>query len=546
MAEDPAFCFIGCIGGHSHEPPDHLKEILPRVFEIAPVSNPDGVNGIRLHTRRRSRLDHEPRHRRDWGALSRADELPHQDQLGAILASGQYLWGDFAAIREANFDPARRAVFHYAVFAHEAGGENAAGVLGIGPRDSRQRLHRVRSQHRMVTTSPGITTTLHEFGHTLGLFHGGDQPFGNGKPNYLSVMNYSFSFDGLIENGDDGILDFSRRALDDLDEQSLDENAGLDLESAIKSSVYYCDLFVVPDPLDPDVQGPQPIQQGGGPVDWNCDGDTDDVVAANVNSIPLIGSLFPELLTGFDDWANLRFDGGAVGRLQVPDLPDSTPVDEGITQEGRDALPRPYATRLEVPELVIVPVGSATHARRRRDQRRRQCRHDRRDRRRTPGLFHRAIPHSNSIQVKADPYSWSCRPCPQADSAAGDTTRFTVEAVSRGNPNRTASETVRVEVAEIDADRAVSTLAELIDTLDPALFRAPGNQVAFTTQVANALDDLAAGRTVQARRTFENLLVRVDGCTDATPMSTADLNDWVDDCPAQLALRQLLTAAAEG
>ena len=37
---------------------------------------------------------------------------------------------------------------------------------------------------------------MHELGHNLGLRHGGDD-LPNFKPNYLSVMNYSFQLTGL-------------------------------------------------------------------------------------------------------------------------------------------------------------------------------------------------------------------------------------------------------------------------------------------------------------------------------------------------------------
>lgn len=41
--------------------------------------------------------------------------------------------------------------------------------------------------------------TMHELGHNLGLMHGGAADCTNQKPNYLSVMNYSFYGGGLIE-----------------------------------------------------------------------------------------------------------------------------------------------------------------------------------------------------------------------------------------------------------------------------------------------------------------------------------------------------------
>ena len=63
---------------------------------------------------------------------------------------------------------------------------------------------------------------MHEFGHSLGLHHGGrdDVQF---KPNYLSVMNYMFQMRGRVP---DRPLDYSRSALPPLDEHALVDGAG--------------------------------------------------------------------------------------------------------------------------------------------------------------------------------------------------------------------------------------------------------------------------------------------------------------------------------
>jgi hypothetical protein len=64
---------------------------------------------------------------------------------------------------------------------------------------------------------------MHEFGHSLGLHHGGrnDDQF---KPNYLSVMNYLFQMRGRVN---DRPLDYSRFALPPLNENALVESAGI-------------------------------------------------------------------------------------------------------------------------------------------------------------------------------------------------------------------------------------------------------------------------------------------------------------------------------
>jgi CSLREA domain-containing protein len=66
-------------------------------------------------------------------------------------------------------------------------------------------------------------TLMHEFGHLLGLDHGGLDGT-NAKPNELSVMNYTLSYEYPVAGRP---LDYSRWALAPLDELHLDEAAGV-------------------------------------------------------------------------------------------------------------------------------------------------------------------------------------------------------------------------------------------------------------------------------------------------------------------------------
>jgi hypothetical protein len=64
---------------------------------------------------------------------------------------------------------------------------------------------------------------MHELGHSLGLRHGGTENR-NYKPNYFSIMNYSYAWATVIQ---DRKLDYSRVKVGDLDEQVLDEASGV-------------------------------------------------------------------------------------------------------------------------------------------------------------------------------------------------------------------------------------------------------------------------------------------------------------------------------
>ena len=138
-------------------------------------------------------------------------------------------------------------------------------------------------------------TFMHELGHNLGLHHGGVEPT-NYKPNYLSVMNYSFQ-SGIPYAATLGSetpvgrrLDFSRQALATLDEADLDETVG------INAGTTDITVFFRPD------QGSVGVGPATGPIDWNGNGDASERhVASNLAELE-----FPEQLAGFDDWSYVR------------------------------------------------------------------------------------------------------------------------------------------------------------------------------------------------------------------------------------------------
>ena len=76
-------------------------------------------------------------------------------------------------------------------------------------------------------------TTVHEIGHNVGLHHGGKEPiWGNAttptkvepncKPNYLSIMNYLFVANGLLDDLNQPHVNYS--GLGPLDIASIDES----------------------------------------------------------------------------------------------------------------------------------------------------------------------------------------------------------------------------------------------------------------------------------------------------------------------------------
>ena len=118
---------------------------------------------------------------------------------------------------------------------------------------------------------------MHELGHNLRLQHGGGD-WTNNKPNYLSVMNYTFQVSGIPPTDPDGggpligRIDYSRSALPTLVESSLSEPAGIG--DGGDNTFYAC-----PGTFTLGATG-----TGTGGINWNCDTDAlDNPVSSDVN-----------------------------------------------------------------------------------------------------------------------------------------------------------------------------------------------------------------------------------------------------------------------
>ncbi len=183
---------------------------------------------------------------------------------------------------------------------------------------------------------------MHELGHNLGLLHGGNEPTLN-KPNYLSVMNYTFQLTGLIPwAGNQAVMDYSRRQLNPLNEALLDESVGIGEPAFVtfwKCPPHntYLDFFPP------------------GTLDWNLDGLINPgTVAAELNCD---GAM--TILTGAEDWSALRFDGeGMIGNSAGVDLVDrmNTEAGEGSIDEVLANVPPEVANAESVAPLDVATV----------------------------------------------------------------------------------------------------------------------------------------------------------------------------------------------
>jgi uncharacterized repeat protein (TIGR01451 family) len=284
-------CDPSAPGDHSHGPLPVVGSLptgtsldaVVTSFANAPVANPDGSTGITLHI--------------DIGQLGGggpSPEVPNLDFFAAGPAS-------FEAYKRANFAPNRQRVFRYGVLKHEGSGRGEiwGNDFWSGAQYNTQPLQAV--------------DFMHELGHTLGLRHSGGADRPNCAPNYLSVMNYTFSTTGIPPTLR---VDYSSQALNPLVEGALNEGTpmgdGIDhTGDAIDQTIYSAGGRVV---------GPNAATAGNIGIDWDNDGipgETGASTSNDINVIPSVGGPIPiscgnpspgETMPGFDDWANIRYN----------------------------------------------------------------------------------------------------------------------------------------------------------------------------------------------------------------------------------------------
>lgn len=195
---------------HSHRPTSAIVARVKTAFGATPTTNPDGTTGINVIG------DYG-----QGGVLTGGNRIADADGVLSAGVNG----GEFQALKAAHFAPARKNLFHYVVLAHRynatSGSSGQAELYGDDMI--------VTLQCNAQSTNAVGNTIMHEVGHNLGLWHGGNEEV-NYKPNYNSVMNYRYQFPGVDTNctvAGDGLLAYSTGGRAALDEGSLRETDGI-------------------------------------------------------------------------------------------------------------------------------------------------------------------------------------------------------------------------------------------------------------------------------------------------------------------------------
>lgn len=278
-ANEPDFPLAGtnCATPHSHRPTPAMLDIVRLAYADAPVLNPDGTTGIHV-------VQDVGQHAGGAGTLLVGGTLV-PDADGNIL--GGINDAEALAIHQAQLAPNRRGYFHHVLFAHRYKLGNYVTSSGHASRTSPRALVTL---YCYATTPYVAQTIIHEVGHNFGLRHGGDTDC-NWKPNYNSLMNYRFQFDGIDLDCDargDGVPTYSAGKRITLDENHLDESEGV------------CGV------------------PAGVPIAWQPDGILQLDLALDVNGnydYPNDSQIYEcggtqTTLRDYDDWANIELARG--------------------------------------------------------------------------------------------------------------------------------------------------------------------------------------------------------------------------------------------
>ncbi len=282
-------------GGPSLAPNQTVIDNIKAVFANAPVTNPDGTTGVTIHPLLKNQVEYK-------AELGKKNDDPS-------------VWTDFDALKNADtgFNAALARSHRYMIWANDYQESGSSGLArNIPATDFIVSLG--------TFPTPGGTeweklgTFIHELGHCLGLKHGGTDDT-NYKPNYLSIMSYTFQMSGVYKDGHFGdaghplLFDYQRIETPALNETSLDENLGL---TGAGSVAGYGTVFYY---FSNNACQQVGITDANAAIDWNQDGKIETGVSFGIHCDPDEPAQEEKVtLTAQDNWAHINYSAnGLIG-----------------------------------------------------------------------------------------------------------------------------------------------------------------------------------------------------------------------------------------
>jgi hypothetical protein len=189
---------------------DHMNStdpgIIPRAEALQKVTASFAAKGIAIHfdvgTQFSATFDHANFNLGQGNSTVTYEACVELSDTVCTLNTSQfktvYDW------KLANFALRRKNIFHYMLFGSTQSASGAKGSSGRAEINGNDSIITLGSWGLSTTAGTSInklinfqaSTIMHEFGHNLGLLHGGNEN-ANYKPNYFSVMNYLYQLNGL-------------------------------------------------------------------------------------------------------------------------------------------------------------------------------------------------------------------------------------------------------------------------------------------------------------------------------------------------------------
>ena len=257
--------------------------------------------------------------------------IPYEDIFD--LGNGGTDYSNWNSTAVTNFPRKYWNVARYALMVNKIGRNNVSPdvLLGIAEAIPGQFVvvadGLIKSSYKDSHNTRKAINLMHELGHTFGLGHGGNDHVLY-KPNYLSVMNYLYNETGLIVNTSETWrkVNYSDYELPSLNELNIDETRGLDPEGDTKAGVRAKWILATTGGGTKTIafrDRPSPSRAGavgisGQSVDFNDNGTMESSIAVDFyvesGDTNTSNQVIPQ---SYNDWANIKFRGGAVGGLGV-------------------------------------------------------------------------------------------------------------------------------------------------------------------------------------------------------------------------------------